>query len=64
MNASALACLRDAVSPEEWQARVELAACWAADQFLINPHGLFFEEITASSLVKVDHDGRLPGYDA
>lgn len=29
-----------------------------ADQFLINPYGLFFEEITASSLVKVDHHGR------
>lgn len=26
--------------------------------FLINPYGLFFEEITASSLVKVDLDGR------
>lgn len=25
--------------------------------FLINPYGLLFEEITASSLVKVDHDG-------
>jgi ribulose-5-phosphate 4-epimerase/fuculose-1-phosphate aldolase len=28
------------------------------DQFLINPYGLFFEEITASSLVKVDHHGK------
>lgn len=26
-------------------------------QFLINPYGLFFEEITASSLIKVDHHG-------
>lgn len=26
--------------------------------FLINPYGLFFEEITASSLVKIDLDGR------
>jgi ribulose-5-phosphate 4-epimerase/fuculose-1-phosphate aldolase len=26
----------------------------AADQFLINPYGLFFDEITASSLVKID----------
>jgi ribulose-5-phosphate 4-epimerase/fuculose-1-phosphate aldolase len=25
--------------------------------FLINPYGLLFEEITASSLVKIDHDG-------
>ena len=30
----------------------------AQDQFLINPYGLFFEEITASSLVKVDHHGK------
>ncbi|MEY4561272.1 MAG: hypothetical protein RLZZ618_549 [Pseudomonadota bacterium] len=29
----------------------------AEDQFLINPYGLFFEEITASSLIKVDHHG-------
>lgn len=29
-----------------------------ADQFLINPFGLFFEEITASSLLKIDMDGR------
>src|SRR5258706_9301462 len=27
--------------------------------FLINPYGLFFEEITASSLVKIDLDGRM-----
>lgn len=27
--------------------------------FLINPYGLFFEEITASSLVKVDLDGNI-----
>ncbi len=28
------------------------------DQFLINPYGLFFEEMTASSLIKCDVDGR------
>jgi ribulose-5-phosphate 4-epimerase/fuculose-1-phosphate aldolase len=28
-----------------------------SDHFLINPYGLLFEEITASSLVKVDVDG-------
>lgn len=28
------------------------------DQFLINPYGLLFEEVTASSLVKIDTDGR------
>src|SRR6201995_1580688 len=27
--------------------------------FLINPYGMFFEEITASSLVKVDLDGNI-----
>lgn len=29
----------------------------AGDQFLINPFGLMFDEMTASSLVKVDEDG-------
>jgi len=29
----------------------------ADDQFLINPYGVFFDEITASSLVKVNHHG-------
>ncbi len=29
------------------------------DQFLINPFGMLFEEITASSLVKVDVDGNI-----
>jgi len=28
------------------------------DQFLINPYGLFFDEITASSLVKIDQKGQ------
>jgi ribulose-5-phosphate 4-epimerase/fuculose-1-phosphate aldolase len=72
--------LRDKVSPDEWAARVDLAACYrlvarfgwedlvfthitlrvpgADDQFLINPYGLFFDEITASSLVKIDVEGR------
>ena len=27
--------------------------------FLINPYGMFFEEITASSLVKIDLDGKI-----
>lgn len=31
------------------------------DQFLINPFGMYFEEITASSLVKVDLHGRVIG---
>lgn len=31
------------------------------DQFLLNPFGLTFEEITASTLVKVDEDGAIVG---
>lgn len=71
--------LRDRVSPEEWRARVDLAACYRLvadfgwsdlvfthvtarvpgtdDQFLLNPYGLMFDEVTASSLVKVDLRG-------
>jgi len=66
------------VSAEEWQLRVDLAACYRLvalygwsdlvfthisarvpgpeHHFLINPYGLMFDEITASSLVKVDQD--------
>jgi len=73
--------VRDLVSSEEWQARVNLAAAYrlVADygwddlvfthisarvpgpehHFLINPYGMMFEEITASSLVKVDLDGNI-----
>ena len=72
--------LKDKVSPEEWQARIDLAACyrlvayhgWSRgtgnhisarvpgepDHFLLSPHGLLFKEVTASSLVKVDFDGK------
>ena len=68
--------LKDKVSAEEWQLRVDLAACYRLTavygwtdlifthitaripgpehHFLINPYGLMFDEITASSLVKVD----------
>ena len=67
------------VSEEEWQLRVDLAACYRIiamhgwddlvfthisarvpgpdEHFLINPYGMLFEEITASSLVKVDLGG-------
>ena len=73
--------VRELVSKEEWQVRVDLAAAYrlVADygwddlvfthisarvpgpehHFLINPYGMMFEEITASSLVKVDLDGRI-----
>lgn len=71
--------VRDSVSPEEWETRVNLAACYRLvdyygmsdlagthisarvpgedNAFLINPYGLFFDEITASSLIKVNLDG-------
>jgi ribulose-5-phosphate 4-epimerase/fuculose-1-phosphate aldolase len=73
-----IASLKQVVSAEEWQLRVELAACYRLvalygwtdlvfthisarvpgpeHHFLINPYGLMFEEITASSLVKVDQE--------
>lgn len=75
----AIPSLQDRVSPEEWQTRVDLAACYrlvadfgwsdlifthitarvpgTEDQFLINPYGMMFDEITASSLVKIDLNG-------
>ncbi len=71
--------VRDQVSEQEWQTRVDLAAAYRLiamhgwddlvfthisarvsgpdEHFLINPYGCLFEEITASSLVKVDLDG-------
>jgi ribulose-5-phosphate 4-epimerase/fuculose-1-phosphate aldolase len=74
-----VASLQSRVSAEEWQTRVDLAACYrlvaaygwddlvfthitakipgADDQFLINPYGMMFAEITASSLVKIDING-------
>src|SRR5438876_11432644 len=33
----------------------------AEDQFLINPYGVYFDEITASSLVKIDLHGNKVG---
>ena len=72
--------VRDRVSKEEWQLRVDLAACYQIasilkwtdliythfsarlighDEFLINPYGLLFDEITASNLIKVDHKGNV-----
>ncbi len=71
--------LKSKISDAEWQARVDLAACYRLvdlygwsdllathltarvpdeeDRFLINAYGMLFDEITASSLVKVDADG-------
>jgi ribulose-5-phosphate 4-epimerase/fuculose-1-phosphate aldolase len=72
--------VKEQVTAEEWELRVNLAACYRAiamygwddlvfthvtarvpgpdHHFLINAYGLFFEEMTASSLVKVDLEGR------
>jgi ribulose-5-phosphate 4-epimerase/fuculose-1-phosphate aldolase len=69
------------VSAAEWQARVDLAACYRLvalwdmvdmianhismrvpgepNHFLINPYGYLYEEITASSLIKIDMDGHI-----
>lgn len=71
--------VKSSVSRDEWELRVNLAACYRLiarrgwddlvfthisarvpgdqEHFLINAYGLLFEEITASSLVKVDLDG-------
>ncbi len=75
----ATANVRSQVSAEEWNTRVDLAACYrliadfgwddlvfthvsarvpGTHDFLINPYGFMFEEITASSLVRVDLEGR------
>ena len=76
-----LSSMRVHCSAAEWQARVDLAACYRLvelygmsdmianhisarvpaeqDAFLINAYGMLYEEITASSLIKVDHDGNI-----
>ncbi len=75
----ATASIKNKVSPEEWEMRVQLAAAYRlvahygwddlifthisarvageGHHFLINPYGFLFDEITASSLVKVDIEG-------
>ncbi|KQT12515.1 class II aldolase/adducin family protein [Ramlibacter sp. Leaf400] len=73
-----------AMHPDEWQARVQLAACYRVfdllgwtemiynhitvrlpdsvtggeKQFLINPFGLHYSEVTAGNLLKIDVQGR------
>ncbi len=71
-----LPSLKEVVSEQEWQLRVDLAAAYRLvaaygmsdliythisaripgpeHHFLINPYGMLFEEITASSLIRVD----------
>jgi ribulose-5-phosphate 4-epimerase/fuculose-1-phosphate aldolase len=73
--------LRSKVSEAEWQARIDLAACYRLialfgmndliynhatarvpgeeGHFLINAYGYAYEEVTASSLVKIDLEGSI-----
>ena len=73
--------LRSKVSPQEWEARVNLAACYRLidlygmsdmmanhiscrvpgedGAFLINAYGMGYDEITASSLIKIDVKGNI-----
>ena len=72
--------VKQRVSKEEWDLRVDLAAAYqlaaifkwtdliythfsarlmGQDEFLINPYGLMFEEITASNLIRIGHDGKV-----
>jgi len=73
--------VKEQVSPEEWQVRVDLAAAYRLvahygwddlifthlsarvpgpeHHFLINPYGMMFDEITASSLVKINLQGEI-----
>lgn len=82
MNAPAIRItkpVREQVSKEEWEARVNLAACYrlmhefgmvemvanhisarvpgSQNEFLINPYGMLYEEMTASSMVRIDLEG-------
>ena len=81
MSATMMQTPVDTISPQEWNVRVDLAACYRLfihfgwtdiifthltarvpghpDQYLINPYGLLFHEITASNLLKVDFDGNV-----
>ncbi len=73
--------VREQVSAEEWQKRVDLAACYRLidlygmtemtanhvttrvpgedGAFLINPHGLLYDQMTASCFIKIDLDGNV-----
>ncbi len=72
--------VRERVSRDEWQMRVDLAAAYqlaavykwtdliythfsarvpGTEDFLINPYGLMFDEITAANLVRIDAAGKV-----
>ena len=84
MNAPAVQIhkpVREQVSKEEWDVRVNLAACYRLmaefgmvemianhisarvpgthHEFLINPYGMLYEEVTASSLIRIDLEGNV-----
>ena len=84
MNAPAIKItkpVREQVSREEWETRVNLAACYrlmaeygmvemtanhisarvpgTQNEFLINPFGMLYEEMTASSMIRIDIEGNV-----
>jgi ribulose-5-phosphate 4-epimerase/fuculose-1-phosphate aldolase len=81
MSQQSTAGVRQQISEQEWQARVDLAAAYRLvayygwddlifthlsarvpgpeHHFLINPYGMMFDEITASSLVKINLEGEI-----
>jgi len=84
MNAPAIRIskpVREQVSREEWETRVNLAACYRLmadygmvemianhisakvpgtdNEFLINPYGMLYEEMTASSMIRIDIEGKV-----
>jgi len=84
MNAPAINInkpVREQVSREEWEVRVNLAACYrlmhefgmvemvanhisarvpgTENEFLINPYGMLYEEMTASSMIRIDIEGNV-----
>ena len=81
MSGIRMGSMQSRCSEAEWQARVDLAACYRLvdhyglsdmmanhisshvpgepGAFLINPYGMMYEEITASSLIKVDISGEI-----
>ena len=76
-----LKSMKDRCTADEWQARVDLAACYRLvahyemsdmmanhisarvpgedNAFLINAYGMLYEEVTASSLIKIDVEGNI-----
>lgn len=84
MNAPAIKItkpVREQVSQQEWETRVNLAACYrlmheygmvemvanhisvrvpgTQNEFLINPYGMLYEEMTASTMIRIDLEGKV-----